>query len=132
VLKPASLLPEPFLSGLKAKLRQKGWSRKIADWYWEEALILRYPRQKRIGIFPFTPKKRRDALSSPKEKAMTMVDFEAMKVLERHAAVNGPLMRLLNERWPTRDEANKQYLEAVERVQKITQEVLDLIAGGLL
>jgi hypothetical protein len=45
---------------------------------------------------------------------------------------NGPLMRLLNERWPIRDEENKQYLEAVERVQKITQEVLDLIKGGLL
>jgi hypothetical protein len=63
---------------------------------------------------------------------MTMADFEAMKVLERLATVNGPLTRLLNERWPTRDEANKQYLEAVERVQKITQEVLDLITGGLL
>jgi hypothetical protein len=63
---------------------------------------------------------------------MTMVDFETIKIMERLATVNGPLTRLLNERWPVREDANKQYLEAVERVQKITQEVLDLITGGLL
>jgi hypothetical protein len=63
---------------------------------------------------------------------MTMADFEAMKILERHAAVNGPLLRLLNERWPAPDKTDKRYLEAVERVQKITQEVLNLITGGLL
>jgi hypothetical protein len=61
-----------------------------------------------------------------------MVDFETIKIMERLATVNGPLTRLLNERWPVREDANKQYLEAVERVQKITQEVLNLITGGLL
>jgi hypothetical protein len=61
-----------------------------------------------------------------------MVDFETIKILERHATVNGPLLRLLNERWPIPDEASKQYLEAVERVQKITQEVFNLIIEGLL
>jgi hypothetical protein len=93
VLKHASFLPEHSLSEPKAKLKQKGWSRKAAEWYWEEVLILRYPHAMRSGIFPFTPKKKRDARSSPKEKAMTIVDFEAMKVLERHAAeraVNAP------------------------------------------
>jgi hypothetical protein len=63
---------------------------------------------------------------------MTVVDFETIKILERLAVVNGPLMRLLNERWPAHDAADKRYLEAVERVQKITQEVLNLITGGLL
>jgi hypothetical protein len=86
----------------------------------------------RIGIFLLTLKKRRDALSSPNQEAMTMVDFETIKILERLVTVNGPLMRLLNERWPVRDEANKKYLETVERVQKITQEVLNLIVEGLL
>jgi hypothetical protein len=52
--------------------------------------------------------------------------------LERLATVNGPLLRLLNERWPAHDAADKHYLEAVERVQKITQEVLNLIIEGLL
>jgi hypothetical protein len=61
-----------------------------------------------------------------------MVDCETTKILERLATVNGPLIRLLNERWPTRDTADIQYLEAVERVQKITQEVLNLIIEGLL
>jgi hypothetical protein len=61
-----------------------------------------------------------------------MIDFETRKILERLAVVNGPLMRLLNERWPAHDAANEQYLGAVERVQKITQEVLNLIIGGLL
>jgi hypothetical protein len=61
-----------------------------------------------------------------------MVDFETITILERLAVVTGPLMRLLNERWPARDEADKQYLEAVERIQKITQEVLNLIIEGLL
>jgi hypothetical protein len=61
-----------------------------------------------------------------------MVDFETIKTVERLAAVNGPLMRLLNERWPVPGRKNKQYLEAVERVQEITQEVLNLIVEGLL
>jgi hypothetical protein len=61
-----------------------------------------------------------------------MVDCETKKVLERLATVNGPLMRLLNERWPIRGTADKQYLEAVERVQAVTQEVLNLITRGLL
>jgi hypothetical protein len=63
---------------------------------------------------------------------MAMLDFKTMKILEHLAIVNGPLTRLLNERWPVCDMTNKQYLEAVERVQKITQEVLDLIIEGLL
>jgi hypothetical protein len=61
-----------------------------------------------------------------------MVDFETIKILERLATVNGPLLRLLNERWPIQDAADKHYLEAVERVQKITREVLNLIIEGLL
>jgi hypothetical protein len=84
------------------------------------------------GIFRSTLKKRRDMWFLPKKEAMTMVDFEAKKILGRSATINGPLMRLLNKRWPVCNTANKQYLEAVERVQKITQEVLNLIAEGLL
>jgi hypothetical protein len=82
--------------------------------------------------FPVRPEKETGRAVPAKKEVTAMVDFETITILERLAVVNGPLMRLLKERRPTRDEADKQYLEAVERVQKITQEVLNLITEGLL
>jgi hypothetical protein len=61
-----------------------------------------------------------------------MIDVGKIKIIERHARVTGPLIRLLNERWPAPGSTNKQYLETVERVQEITQEILNLITRGLL
>jgi hypothetical protein len=55
-----------------------------------------------------------------------------MKIAERTARVNGPLIRLLNERWPNPDEDNEDYQRMLCRVQTITQEVVDLIVEGLL
>jgi hypothetical protein len=63
---------------------------------------------------------------------MTVAGFEKMKIAERAARVNGPLMRLLNERWPNPDEDDSDYQCMLCRVQTITQAVVDLIAEGLL
>jgi hypothetical protein len=63
---------------------------------------------------------------------MTAINFEKMKIAERAARVNGPLMRLLNERWPNPDEDNEDYQRMLGRVQTITQEVVNLIVEGLL
>jgi hypothetical protein len=62
---------------------------------------------------------------------MNTADFEKMKILERHARVNSPLIELLNERWGAA-EKNSSYIEALNRVQAVSQELLDLITTGLL
>jgi len=63
---------------------------------------------------------------------MTAADFEKMKKAERHARVGGPLMELLNERWRGSDFKDPAYKEMLNRVQAVSQEVLDLINAGLL
>ena len=63
---------------------------------------------------------------------MNITDFEKLKKVERHARVNGPLMELLNERWGASDEKDPAYIEALNRVQAVSQELLDLINAGLL
>jgi len=63
---------------------------------------------------------------------VNITDFEKLKKVERHARVNGPLMELLNERWGASDEKDPAYIEALNRVQAVSQELLDLINAGLL
>jgi len=63
---------------------------------------------------------------------MNIADFEKMKKAERHARVNGPLMELLNERWGASNENDPDYIEAVTRIQAVSQELLNLISAGLL
>jgi hypothetical protein len=60
-----------------------------------------------------------------------MTDFENLKILERHARVNGPLMVLFNERWAGAAE-DETFKEAANRVQAISQELLNLITAGFL
>jgi len=55
-----------------------------------------------------------------------------MKKLECHARVNGPLMELLNERWGASNDKGPDYAEALNRVQAVSQELLDLVIAGLL
>jgi hypothetical protein len=62
---------------------------------------------------------------------MTVTDFEKLKIVERHAKVNGPLMVLFNERWAAATE-DETFKEAANRVQFISQELLNLIIAGLL
>jgi hypothetical protein len=66
------------------------------------------------------------------ERFMTIPDFEKMKLLERYSRVNGPLIQLLNERWLGYDEKDEKYLETLHRLQAAGQEILDLMAEGLL
>jgi len=63
---------------------------------------------------------------------MTTADFEKMKKVERHARVNSPLMELVNERWGASDEKDPDFKEALNRIQAVSQELLDLISAGLL
>jgi len=63
---------------------------------------------------------------------VNIADFEKLKKVERHARVNGPLMELLNERWGASDEKDPAFIEAFNRVQAVSQELLDLINAGLL
>jgi hypothetical protein len=62
---------------------------------------------------------------------MTIADFEKLKIIERHAKVNGPLMVLFNERWAGAAE-DETFTDAANRVQAISQELLNLITTGLL
>jgi hypothetical protein len=63
---------------------------------------------------------------------MMMIDSEKMKILIRHAKVNGPLMRLFNERWAFAGAEDEAFKESAGRVQAVSQELLDLITAGLL
>ena len=63
---------------------------------------------------------------------MKPLDLETIKLVQRHAKVNGPLVELLNERWAAANAEDEAYLEATRRVQAIGQEILDLITAGLL
>jgi glycerate kinase len=63
---------------------------------------------------------------------MNTADFEKMKIAERHARVNGPLMELVNERWGASDKKDPAFIEALNRIQAVSQELLDLITAGLL
>jgi len=63
---------------------------------------------------------------------MTIADFEKLKKAERHARVNGPLMELLNERWGASNEKDPAFIDALNRIQAVSQELLDLINAGLL
>jgi hypothetical protein len=58
--------------------------------------------------------------------------FEKLKIVERHARVNSPLMQLFNERWSSAKPEDENYREAAVRIQAISQELLDLIINGLL
>jgi hypothetical protein len=62
----------------------------------------------------------------------TIQAFEGMKIAQRAAEVNGPLIRLFNERWNSHEEKDEDYLDALNRVQIITQEIIDLIKEGKL
>jgi glycerate kinase len=63
---------------------------------------------------------------------MNIADFEKMKKAERHARVSGPLMELVNERWGASDKKDPAFIEALNRIQAVSQELLDLITAGLL
>jgi hypothetical protein len=62
---------------------------------------------------------------------LTIQAFEGIKIAQRAAEVNRPVMRLFNERWNSHEE-DEDYLDALNRVQIITQEVVDLIKEGKL
>ncbi|GHU84544.1 hypothetical protein FACS189473_2150 [Spirochaetia bacterium] len=63
---------------------------------------------------------------------MNGIDFEKMKMLERHARVGSPLMQLFNERWSSVNPKDENYRETAARIQAISQELLDLITKNLL
>jgi hypothetical protein len=63
---------------------------------------------------------------------MDAIDSEKLKILERHAKVNGPLMELFNERRAAVNTEDETFKEAAERVQAVSQELLNLISEGLL
>jgi hypothetical protein len=63
---------------------------------------------------------------------MSAISFEKMKMLERHARVNSPLMQLFNERWASVTPDDKDYREVSTRIQTISQELLNLITKRLL
>jgi hypothetical protein len=62
---------------------------------------------------------------------MAALDSEKIKEIERHSKVTGPIMELLNERWAA-NFGEKVFNDTVCRVQRISQELLDLIKEGLL
>jgi hypothetical protein len=59
-------------------------------------------------------------------------NFETLKIMERLGRVSGPLIQMLDERWLAADEQDENYKYTANRVQEITQTVLDLITAGLL
>jgi hypothetical protein len=63
---------------------------------------------------------------------MSGISFEKLKMLERHARVNSPLMQLFNERWASVPPDDKDYREVAMRIQAISQELLDMVTKGLL
>jgi hypothetical protein len=63
---------------------------------------------------------------------MNIADFEKMKIAERHARVSGTLMELFNERWGASEEKGPAFMETLNRIQAVSQELLDLISDGLL
>jgi hypothetical protein len=63
---------------------------------------------------------------------MNAIDSEKLKIIERHAKVNGPLMRLFNERRAAVNTEDETFKEAADRVQAVSQELLYLISEGLL
>jgi hypothetical protein len=50
---------------------------------------------------------------------MAIPDFEKIKIVERHARVNGPLIKLFNERWAGCSMEDEIYLKAAGRVQAV-------------
>jgi hypothetical protein len=60
------------------------------------------------------------------------ITLEKIKLVERHALVGSPMMKLFNERWSSVSSKDEGYREAVTRIQVISQELLDLIEKGLL
>jgi uncharacterized UPF0160 family protein len=63
---------------------------------------------------------------------MKPIDFETIKKIEQLSRVSGPLIRMLNERWPSPDDQDEDFIYTVKCVQEIIQTVLDLITAGLL
>jgi hypothetical protein len=63
---------------------------------------------------------------------MTVIDFEKIKEVERHSKAAGPIIELLNERRAAANFGEKVFNDTVCRVQKISQELFDLIKDGLL
>jgi hypothetical protein len=63
---------------------------------------------------------------------MNGIDSEKLKILERHAKANSPLMQLFNERWAAANTEDETFMEAANRIQAISQELLNLITTGLL
>jgi hypothetical protein len=63
---------------------------------------------------------------------MKPVDFAVIKKMEKLGRINGPLIQTLNERWPSPDERDENYLYTLKCVQEITQMTLDLVTAGLL
>ena len=63
---------------------------------------------------------------------ITIVDFEKLKKAERHARIHGPLLELFNERWSSFDFNDPAFIESINRIQAVNQELLDLINAGLL
>jgi hypothetical protein len=66
------------------------------------------------------------------------MDFEKMKMLQRHAAVISPLIKLLNERWEPVAPAvelkghpeHDTWVKTVNTVTTISQTVLDMLRAG--
>jgi hypothetical protein len=63
---------------------------------------------------------------------MTARDFEKMKMIERQTAAMAPIIELLKEGRALNNFGEETYKGVVNRIQKIGQELLDLIQDGLL
>jgi hypothetical protein len=61
-----------------------------------------------------------------------MITEEVEAKMRKHAQVNGPLMRLFNERFKGESEDDPYFLYACEQVGIISQKIWDLINGMLL
>jgi len=63
---------------------------------------------------------------------MTANDFEKMKTIERQMAAMSPIIELLKERRAAINFGEEAFKDVVCRVQRIGQELLDMIQDGLL
>ena len=66
------------------------------------------------------------------------MDFEKMKMMERHATVVGPLIKLYNKRWSSATPGVAQqahpehsaWVKTTNKITSITQEIWGMIAAG--
>jgi hypothetical protein len=63
---------------------------------------------------------------------MVNIDDSTVALVERHSRACGAIVEMFNKRWADAAITDEAYIEASNRVQAIGQEVLDLLAAGLL